>query len=41
MDLYAAQIIFEEEKKKIREAVIADTATTINKDNDYNNNKII
>ena len=37
IDLYIAQIIFEE-AKKIRDVVTADTATTINKDNDFNNN---
>jgi hypothetical protein len=38
VDLYVAQIIFEEAKKKKREVVNADTATTVNKDNDSNNN---
>lgn len=37
IDLYVAQIIFEE-AKKIRNVIIADTATTVNKDNDFNNN---
>ena len=37
IDLYVAQIIFEE-AKKIRDVIIADTATTANKDNDFNNN---
>ncbi|MDF2770154.1 MAG: hypothetical protein K0S91_2992, partial [Nitrososphaeraceae archaeon] len=27
-----------EEAKKIRDVIIADTATTANKDNDFNNN---
>jgi hypothetical protein len=37
IDLYVAQIIFEE-AKKIRNIVTADTVTTVNKDNDSNNN---
>ena len=37
IDLYVAQIIFEE-AKKIRDVVTADTATTVNKDSDSNNN---
>jgi hypothetical protein len=37
IDLYVAQIIFEE-AKKIRDVVTADTVTTVNKDNDSNNN---
>ncbi len=37
IDLYVAQIIFEE-AKKIRNIVTADTVTTLNKDNDSNNN---
>jgi hypothetical protein len=37
IDLYVAQIIFEE-AKKIRDVVTVDTATTVNKDNDSNNN---
>ena len=41
IDLYVAQIIFDEAKKKIREVVIADTATTVNKDNDSNNNNYL
>jgi hypothetical protein len=41
IDLYVAQIIFEEAKKKIREIVIADTAATLNKDNDFNNNNYL
>jgi hypothetical protein len=37
IDLYVAQIIFEE-AKKIRDVVTADTATTVNKDSDSQNN---
>ena len=37
IDLYIAQIIFEE-AKKIRDVVTADTATTVNKDSDSQNN---
>jgi hypothetical protein len=40
IDLYIAQIIFEE-AKKIRDVVIADTVTTVNKDNDSNNNNYL
>jgi hypothetical protein len=40
IDLYVAQIIFEE-AKKIRDVVIADTVTTVNKDNDSNNNNYL
>jgi hypothetical protein len=36
IDLYIAQIIFEE-AKKIRDVVSTAAATAINKDNDYNN----
>ena len=37
VDQYIAQIIFEE-AKKIRDVVTADTATTVNKDSDSQNN---
>jgi hypothetical protein len=37
IDLYVAQIIFEE-AKKIRDVVTDAASITINKDNDYNNN---
>ncbi len=40
IDLYVAQIIFEE-AKKIRNIVTADTDTTVNKDNDSNNNNYL
>ena len=40
IDLYIAQIIFEE-AKKIRDVITADTATTVNKDNDSNNNNYL
>ena len=40
IDLYVAQIIFEE-AKKIRDVITADTATTVNKDNDPNNNNYL
>ena len=38
IDLYVAQIIFEEAKKIRDDVVTADRATTVNKDNDSNNN---
>jgi hypothetical protein len=40
IDLYVAQIIFEE-AKKIRNIVTVDTVTTVNKDNDSNNNNYL
>jgi hypothetical protein len=40
IDLYVAQIIFEE-AKKIRDVVTADTATTVNKENDSNKNNYL
>jgi hypothetical protein len=40
IDLYVAQIILEE-AKKIRDVITADTATTVNKDNDSNNNNYL
>ena len=40
IDLYVAQIIFEE-AKKIRDVVTADTATTDNKDSYSNNNNYL
>jgi hypothetical protein len=40
IDLYVAQIIFEE-AKKIRDVVTDAASITINKDNDYNNNNYL
>jgi hypothetical protein len=40
IDLYIAQIIFEE-ARKIRDVVTADTVTTVNKDNYSNNNNYL
>ena len=40
IDLYIAQIIFEE-AKKIRNIVTADTVSTLNKDNGSNNNNYL
>jgi hypothetical protein len=40
IDLYVAQIIYEE-AKKTRDVLTTDAATTINKDNDSNNNYLV
>jgi hypothetical protein len=40
IDLYVAQIIYEE-AKKTRDVLTTDAATTINKDNNSNNNYLV